>query len=110
MREQTMDVTWVKDDNTYFGAHKVDNAILEPSALVVRCALVNKLFLHKCVFEWVSVQSAGCTVAGRETWRETRDGMAKCFGHTILEPRVSVATNQCSVAVWTQCSRLVPAM
>ena len=36
-------------------------------------------------------QNAGCTSAGRETWRGTRDGMRKCFGHTIqLEPRVSV--------------------
>ena len=28
---------------------KDDNAILEPSALVVRCALVHKNVLHKCV-------------------------------------------------------------
>ena len=34
--------------------HKDDNAILEPSALVVRCALVNKLYHTNVSCEWVS--------------------------------------------------------
>ena len=35
-------------------AYKDDNAILEPSALVVRCALVNKLYYTNVSCEWVS--------------------------------------------------------
>ena len=35
-------------------AHKDDNAILEPSALVVRSALVNRLYCTNVSCEWVS--------------------------------------------------------
>ena len=35
-------------------ANKDDTAILEPSALVVRCALVNKLYYRNVACEWVS--------------------------------------------------------
>ena len=35
--------------------HKDDNAILEPSALVVRCALVNKLYYTNVSCEWCPV-------------------------------------------------------
>ena len=35
-------------------ANKDDNAILEPSAPVVRCALVNKLYCTNVSCEWVS--------------------------------------------------------
>ena len=34
--------------------HKDDNAILEPRASVVRCALVNKLYYTNVSCEWVS--------------------------------------------------------
>ena len=37
-----------------FQAHKDDNAILEPSALCVRSALVNKLYCTVVYCEWVS--------------------------------------------------------
>ena len=35
-------------------AHKDDHAMLEPSALVVRCALVNELYYTNVSCEWVS--------------------------------------------------------
>ena len=54
MREQP----WVRHVShqmtTLVLAHKDDNAILEPSALVVRCALVNKLHFRNVSCEWVS--------------------------------------------------------
>ena len=48
MRHETHQMTKL------FQAHKNDNAILEPSALCVRCALVNKLYCTDAYCEWVS--------------------------------------------------------
>ena len=43
------------DDLDSFQAHKDDNAILQPSALCVRSALVNKLYCTDVYCEWVHV-------------------------------------------------------
>ena len=48
MRHETHQMT------TLMLAHKDDNAILEPSALCVRSALVNKLYCTDVYCEWVS--------------------------------------------------------
>ena len=54
MREQTRMRHATHQMTRLFSAHKYDNAILEPSALCVRSALVNKLYCTDVCCEWVS--------------------------------------------------------
>ena len=51
----TMDETWVTPDDTLVLERKDDNAILEPSALVVRYAPMNKLYNTNVSCEWCLV-------------------------------------------------------
>ena len=54
MREQPRMRHGLHQMTTLILAHKDDIAILEPSASVVRCALVNKLYYTDVSCEWVS--------------------------------------------------------
>ena len=54
VREQPWMTHATHQMTTLLSAHKDDSAILEPSALVVRCALVNKLYYTNLSCEWVS--------------------------------------------------------
>ena len=54
MREQPWKRHGSHQMTTLILSHKDDNAILEPSASVVRCALVIKLYCTDVFCEWVS--------------------------------------------------------